>query len=93
MFLIIMLLNRWESKQVDFVLAFPQADIECEMFMEIPAGFNVNGSRKDHCLRLKKNLYGQRQAGRVWNQYLDDGLIARGFVQSKVDCASITGAP
>ena len=84
-FLILMLLNGWVSKQVDFVLAFPQADIECEMFMEVPEGFHVDGSRKDHCLRLKKNLYGQKQAGRVWNQYLHDGLIARGFKQSKVD--------
>jgi hypothetical protein len=34
---------------------------------------------------LKKNLYGQKQAGQVWNQYLHDGLIARGLIQSKVD--------
>jgi len=53
--------------------------------MEIPQGFNLHGSRKDHVLRLKKNLYGQKQAGRVWNQYLHDGLLARGFKQSKVD--------
>lgn len=34
---------------------------------------------------LKRNLYGQKQAGRVWNEYLHQGLLARGFVQSKVD--------
>jgi Reverse transcriptase (RNA-dependent DNA polymerase)/GAG-pre-integrase domain len=85
MFLILMLINGWSSKQVDFVLAFPQADIECEMYMEVPQGFNVDGVRADYCLRLQKNLYGQKQAGRVWNQYLHDGLIARGFVQSSVD--------
>jgi hypothetical protein len=85
MFLILMLLNGWCSRQVDFVLAFPQADIECEMYMEVPQGFNVDGSRADYCLRLQKNLYGQKQAGRVWNQYLHDGLLARGFVQSDVD--------
>lgn len=85
MFLILMAVNGWSSRQVDFVLAFPQADIECEMFMEVPQGFNVDGSRGDYCLRLQKNLYGQKQAGRVWNQYLHDGLIARGFTQSDVD--------
>ena len=85
MFLILMLINGWNSRQVDFVLAFPQADIECEMFMEVPQGFNVNGNRSDYCLRLQKNLYGQKQAGRVWNQYLHDGLLARGFQQSDVD--------
>jgi hypothetical protein len=85
LFLILMLINGWTSRQVDFVLAFPQADIECEMYMEVPQGFNVDGSRADYCLKLRKNLYGQKQAGRVWNQYLHDGLIARGFRQSNVD--------
>ena len=85
LFLITMLLNGWESRQVDFVLAFPQADVECEMFMDIPQGFEFEGSKAGHCLRLRKNLCGQKQAGRVWNQCLHDGLIARGFVQSKVD--------
>ena len=76
MFLILMLVNGWKSKQVDFVLAFPQADIECEMCVEVPQGFNVDGSGRDYALRLKKNLYGQKQAGHVWNQYLHDGLLA-----------------
>jgi len=85
MLLNLMILNGWVSKQVDFVLAFPQADIECDIYMEVPQGFNVNGNRKTHCLKLKKNLYGQKQAGRVWNHYMHDGLIARGFQQSQVD--------
>jgi Reverse transcriptase (RNA-dependent DNA polymerase) len=55
------------------------------MYMALPRGFNYKGSRKTHCLLLKRNLYGQKQAGRVWNQYLHDGLVARGFVQSQVD--------
>lgn len=92
LFLITMLLNNWQSRQVDFVLAFPQADIECEMHMEIPQGFEFEGLAKDHCLKLKTNLYGQKQAGRVWNNYLHDGLLQRGFVQSKVDmCAYYRG--
>jgi hypothetical protein len=85
LFLVLTILNGWKSRQVDFVLAFPQADIECLMFMEIPRGFKFRGSRKTHCLSLKKNLYGQKQAGRVWNEYLHEGLLARGFRQSKVD--------
>ena len=85
LFLILTLLNGWKSRQVDFVLAFPQADIEVPMYMEIPRGFQLEGSRKKNCLLLEKNLYGQKQAGRVWNQYLHDGLIARGFRQSKID--------
>jgi hypothetical protein len=37
-------------------------------------------------LQLHKNVYGQKQTGRVWNKYLVDKLVKRvSFVQSKVD--------
>jgi len=79
------ILNGWETRQIDFVLAFPQAKVDCPMYMEVPQGCNVEGSRKDYVLSLKKNLYGARQASRVWFNYLTAGLKKRGFKQSKVD--------
>jgi Reverse transcriptase (RNA-dependent DNA polymerase) len=85
LFLVLVLLNKWATRQIDFVLAYQQADIECPIYMDIPSQFEYQGSRKDHCLLLKKNLYGQKQAGRVWNQNLHDGLLACGFQQSAVD--------
>ena len=30
-------------------------------------------------------MYGQKQAGHVWNQYLDEGMIEAGFHPSKWD--------
>jgi hypothetical protein len=45
----------------------------------------VNGNRNIHVLKLLKNVYGQKQAGRVWNKHLTSGLVKIGFVQSKVD--------
>jgi Reverse transcriptase (RNA-dependent DNA polymerase) len=65
LFLNLMIVNGWTSRQIDFMLAFPQADIECDVYMEVPIGFKVNGSRQDFVLKLKPNLYGQRQAERV----------------------------
>jgi hypothetical protein len=53
--------------------------------MEIPRGIKFKGSKSTHCLELKKNLYGQKHPGRVWNGYLHHGLMASGFVQSRVD--------
>ena len=83
---IIALLNKWHTRQIDFVLAYPQADIECEMFMKLPLGLKVPGaSRATHALKLKKNIYGQKQAGRVWNKHLCKGLENIGFRPSKVD--------
>ena len=84
-FLTLSIINLWHSRQIDFVLAFPQAPIECEMYMEVPRGFTVKGERKSFCLKLISNLYGQKQAGRVWNQFLHQGLEERGFSRSKVN--------
>ena len=50
LFLISMILNKWTSKQVDFVLAFPQADIECDMYMDIPQRYKFKGLNRTHCL-------------------------------------------
>jgi len=66
------ILSNWHTRQLDFVLAFTQADIERDLYMKLPAGFTVPGrtiteqDRRDYVLKLEKNLYGQKQAGRVW---------------------------
>jgi hypothetical protein len=85
LFLILASVNQWHTRQLDFVLAYPQAPVECDLYMEIPKGFHINGNRKDFVLKLRKNLYGQKQAGRVWNQYLTQRLVNNGFMQSQVD--------
>jgi hypothetical protein len=80
------ILNKWHTRQVDFVLACTQADIEFDMYMELPAGIKMKyGNGKTHVLKLLKNLYSQKQAGQVWNQHLTKGLKQLGFKQSKVD--------
>ena len=75
----------WHTRQIDFTLAYPQADVECQLFMEIPKGFNVSGGNNNHCLKILKNIYGQRQAGWIWYLHLKKGLQACGFTQSQVD--------
>jgi hypothetical protein len=84
--LVLVLLYNWYTLQIDFVLAYPQADVECEMYMKIPKGFEIDGkTNKTHVLKLLKNLYGQKQAGRVWNQHLHKALIELGWKRSKAD--------
>jgi hypothetical protein len=51
----------WYTRQVDFVLAFSQTDVECDLFMELPCGLVFEGAdRSTHCVKLIKNLYGQK---------------------------------
>ena len=86
--LTMVLINNWHTVQLDYVAAFPQAPIEKELYMYIPKGMTIeDGDKKDYVLKLKRNLYGQRQAGRVWNKYLVQKLTSKkvGFVQSKYD--------
>jgi hypothetical protein len=50
MCLIISVLQDCHTCQLnDFVLAYPQADIETEQYMEMPQGFDIGGhSRTSH---------------------------------------------
>ena len=76
------------TQQVDYVAAYTQAPIDRNMYMEFPHGFKVPGGidRKAVVLKLHRNLYGQKQAGRVWYVYLCKPLITKAeFVQSKHD--------
>ena len=72
MLLTLTALHGWKTKQIDFVQAFAQAPIEKTLYMRIPAGVELeDGSNpKDYVLKLHRNVYGQKQAGRVWNQFL-----------------------
>ena len=85
LFLVTSILRNWETRQIDFVLAFPQADVECDIYMEIPVGFVLTGNKKKYCLKLRKNIYGTKQAGRVWNKHVHKGLLKLGYKASKVD--------
>jgi hypothetical protein len=80
-------IHELSSKSIDFVLAFPQADLEVPVYMELPMGFDApdNEKRRIYVLRLNKSLYGLKQAGYNWFAKLSNGLQDCGFVPSSVD--------
>jgi hypothetical protein len=78
----------WYTSQVDFVLAYPQADVECDLYCGIPQGFHFSGTQqaRSHVLKILKNLYSQKQAGKVWNDYMNHTVIKElGCTRSRVD--------
>jgi Reverse transcriptase (RNA-dependent DNA polymerase) len=85
--LILSALHKWHTRQIDYVLAFPQAPVEREIYMQIPRGFRINeDDTRDYILQIHRDIYGQKQAGRVWNKYLTDILVNKvGFRQSEVN--------
>jgi hypothetical protein len=90
-FLTLATTNNWTTRQLDFVMAFTQADVERDLYMELPKNFTMPGTKityadKDkYVLKLRKNLYGQKQAGKVWYDHLKERLTKLGFTQSKFD--------
>ena len=67
-------------------MAYMQAPIEMDMYMELPMGIKTKlGNSKSHMLKLLSNLYGQKQAGHLWNQYLVYKLLVIAFTQSLID--------
>jgi len=69
----------WALCQVDFVMAYPQTSIKTDIYMELPQGIQTKtGNSMDHVLKLLKNIYGQKQAGRVRKSFLVDKLTSLG---------------
>jgi hypothetical protein len=53
--------------------------------MERPTGIHTkHGNSKDHVLKLLANIYGQKQASRMWSSYLVTKLWEINFKQSLI---------
>ena len=72
---------------MDYVHAFPQAPVEKEIYIKIPAEIQITeGRNEDYVLKMHRNIYGQKQAGRVWNKYFHDILANKlSFQQPDID--------
>jgi len=62
-----------ELRSVDISQAFIHGDLEEEIYMRQPPGFQVKGP--EYVCRLKKSLYGLRQAARCWNHKIHSILV------------------
>ena len=85
-YLIFVLLNKWKTRQIDFVLAYPHAPSGRELIMHIPRGFHIpTPSNENYVLKILQNIYGTCQAGKTWFLFARHYLITNGFKQSKID--------
>jgi hypothetical protein len=71
-----------EVKSLDVKTAFLNGDVEEELYMDQPEGFE-DGSRR--VCKLVKSLYGLKQAPLQWNKRLTEFMKSIGLMQSKVD--------
>ena len=84
--LTIALIHDLPERSIDFLLAFPQADLDVPVFMELPAGMEVNDSSKgEYIIELKTSLYGLKQASFNWFEKLKGSLKSQGYKPLDVD--------
>jgi hypothetical protein len=73
----------WCVHHIDVKSVFLNVDLKKEVYVHQPPGFAIPGK----VLRLRKTLYGLRQAPRVWNIKLDSTLKGMGFGQNPHEMA------
>ena len=72
--------------QTDSIQAYSQAPIKTDVYMELATGIETSHENsKDHVLMLLSNLYGNQQAGCVWNSFLVKKCLSLGIQQSMID--------
>jgi hypothetical protein len=66
--------ERWEVHHMDVKSTFLNGMIKEEVYVQQSLGFS-NASSEHKVLRLRKVLYGLRQAPRAWNAKLDNTMV------------------
>jgi len=80
--------KKWFLKQLDVSNAFLNGELEEEIFMKIPEGY---AERKgivlpsNVVLRLKRSIYGLKQASRQWFKKFSSSLLSLGFKKTHGD--------
>ena len=62
-------------------MAFLNGFLEEDIYMEQPRGFESNGEHQKMC-KLKKSIYGLKQASRSWNIRFDEVIKSFGFIKN-----------
>jgi len=71
-------------EQLDVKTAFLHGDLEEEIYMEEPQGFEVKGKEKLVC-RLKNSLYGLKQVLQQWYLKFDSFMAEQGYSRCNSD--------
>ena len=81
--------GKLSTRHADIGTAFLNGILEEEIYMEIPEGYSeimgIPLPEGHNCLKLKKTLYGLKQASRQWHLHLKNTLENLGFSNNKLD--------
>jgi hypothetical protein len=86
--IVVSLIQKWDCKAfaLDVETAFLHGELEEEIFMRLPEGYDPTEKRGDkRVLRLKKSIYGLVQAARQWWKRFNQEIVRLGFQSNHVD--------
>ena len=87
--LVVAKIHNIDTKSIDFVLAFPEADLTIPLHMELPVGVTpideTDSNRRRYVFRPNKYLYGLKSSGHNWFENIRSGLTYKIFFQCQVD--------
>ena len=67
-------------------MAYAQSPIKCDMYLQLPDGIdNESDNSRTHVLKILRNVYDQKQAGKVWADFLSENLFKIGFERINID--------
>lgn len=87
-FLAVAASKNWELHQMDVHNAFLHSDLDEEVYMKLPPGFE--SSYPNMVCRLRKSIYGLHQSSRCWFAKLFTALKEYGFLQTYSDYSLFT---
>src|ERR1700761_9330392 len=73
-------LNNWHITGLDVKTAFLYGELDEELYMEQPEGFKLKGHERK-VMRLKRAIYGLKQAALAWWKALDKSMAALGLTR------------
>ena len=90
---ILAIINNWYIRSINFVLDFPQAKVQTDIYMhppKAPTQFNIpdlpkNNDRFKKVYKILNKMYSLKDTGRTWNEHLRKGLFTQGWKQSPID--------
>jgi hypothetical protein len=77
-------LLKLEAYQDDVPTAFLKGELQEEVWMEQPEGYQ-EGNSKEFCCKLLKTLYGLKQSPREWFKVMKSFLLSLEFIQCQAD--------
>ena len=82
MMLALAAVHDWEIEQMDVVTVFLNHKVDSDIYMALPQGIEAD---KPQVCKLRKSLYGLKQATRLWYEHIDHFLRSLGLERYEYD--------